>query len=241
MNLSQRLRAFAINDLQRFCSPAHYSLREHDPVADRELTQPLLEKFVSLELTPRELAAAQALGDLATYEISSRTILASAIPVRDAGVPPIETGMTENQERQIAGRFEVYRRSALVYARAVNDDLLIEYFQRNQQSAIKPQAATADSAYSEAPSVSPAQIGAKTITHKLRKNSLDAPIRKSIDRANSLDTGAVFVQLRALALAEEIPFTGEVDGAALWYTKDNGKPAKLTKNALEKRLKSYTQ
>jgi hypothetical protein len=140
MNLSQRLRAFAINDLRRFCSPSHYWLREYDPAADRELTQPLLEKFVSLELTPRELAAAQALGDLATYEISSRMILASTIPVRDAGVPPIETGMTENQEREIAGRFEAYRRSALVYARAVNDDLLIEYFQPPQQADAKSQA-----------------------------------------------------------------------------------------------------
>jgi hypothetical protein len=153
MDLRPRLRAYAINDLQRFCSSTHYLLRDHDPVADCELTQPLLEKFASLGLTPRELAAAQALNDLATYEIRSRLIWAAAFPVRDVGSPPVESDMTENQNREIYGRFEVYRRSALAYARMLNDLQLIEYFQKNHQPAVKPQAATADSAHGEAPSV----------------------------------------------------------------------------------------
>jgi hypothetical protein len=157
MDLRPRLRAYAINDLQRFCSSTHYLLRDHDPVADCELTQPLLEKSASLGLTPRELAAAHALNDLATYEIRSRSIWAAAFPVRDVGSPPVESDMTENQKRELSARLEIHRRSALVYARTVNDPLLVEYFQPDQQTAVRPQAATADSTHGEAPSVSPLQ------------------------------------------------------------------------------------
>jgi hypothetical protein len=77
------------------------------------------------------------------------------------------------------------------------------------------------------------------IRHKLRINSLDAPIKKAIENAGCLSTGAVYVELRQLALAENLPFTGEVEGDSLCYTKDDNKPAKLTKNALGKRLKNH--
>ena len=77
--------------------------------------------------------------------------------------------------------------------------------------------------------------------HKLRANSLDAPIKKAVKAANSLSTGAVYLELRTLALNCESPFTGECDGDALLYTKDDNKTvAKLSKKNLGKRLKTHT-
>ena len=77
--------------------------------------------------------------------------------------------------------------------------------------------------------------------HKLRTNSLDAPIKKAVKAANSLNTGAVYLELRTLALNCESPFTGAFDGDALLYTKDDNKTvAKLSKGNLGKRLKSHT-
>jgi len=87
--------------------------------------------------------------------------------------------------------------------------------------------------------VSPA--AAPTVMQKIRKNSLDAPIKKAIKKAESIETGAVYLELRALALDCESPFTGEFDGNALLYTKDDNKTvAKLSKPALGKRLKKHT-
>lgn len=75
--------------------------------------------------------------------------------------------------------------------------------------------------------------------NKLRTNSLDAPIKKAIEQAKSVDTGAVWVHLRELAINEEKPFTGVVEGNALCYTADGNNEAKLSKDALRKRLKSH--
>lgn len=73
--------------------------------------------------------------------------------------------------------------------------------------------------------------------HKLRTNSLDAPIEKAIIQAGNLSTASVYLKLKWLALEEEAPFTGQLDGNALCYTKDDNKPDKLTKNALDHRLR----
>jgi hypothetical protein len=83
---------------------------------------------------------------------------------------------------------------------------------------------------------------AKPITtqHKLRTNSLDAPIKKAIGLAGSLETGAVYLKLRELALGGEAPFSGAFDADALCYTNDRNEPDKLTKNALGKRLKKHS-
>lgn len=81
----------------------------------------------------------------------------------------------------------------------------------------------------------------KTRRHKLRKNSLDAPIEKAIELAGNQDTAAVYVQLRELALNCEPPFTGALDGDQLCYTNDNNKLAKLSKGALGKRLNGRKQ
>lgn len=71
---------------------------------------------------------------------------------------------------------------------------------------------------------------------KLRRDILDPAIDKAIDRVGSSDLAAVWLKLKDLAIAEELPFTGVPEGAALCYTDVNDKPKKLTKAALGKRL-----
>lgn len=129
MNLDDLLRDYARQDLQRFCPAAHYWLRDHDYIADRELTEPMLREPMRFGLTPRERVAATALGNLATYKITSCAILEKANPARDSDDPTPAPGMTFNQEREIWGRLEVFRDSALVYARVLGDAQLIEHYQ----------------------------------------------------------------------------------------------------------------
>ena len=106
----------------------------------------------------------------------------------------------------------------------------------------KPQAAPASGPVpaTAVPTLPPA--AALLVTrHKLRTNSLDAPIKKAVKAANSLNTGAVYLELRTLALNCESPFTGTFDGDALLYTKDDNKTvAKLSKKNLGKRLKTHS-
>lgn len=73
--------------------------------------------------------------------------------------------------------------------------------------------------------------------NKLRRNSLDPAIDKAINLAGNTKLADVYLQLKELAMEEVKPFTGSFDGGALCYTDDNDQPAKLTKNALGKRLK----
>ncbi len=89
------------------------------------------------------------------------------------------------------------------------------------------------------------EIAAATVSHtnsiqknKLRINTLDPAIDKAIKSAGGfVELAHVYLKLKELALAEERPFTGVLDGDALCYTDDNGQPAKLSKDALGKRLK----
>lgn len=74
--------------------------------------------------------------------------------------------------------------------------------------------------------------------NKLRRNNLDPAIDKAIKQAENMELADVYLELKALALTEEKPFTGVIDGDALCYTDDNNDPAKLTKDALGKRLKN---
>lgn len=76
-----------------------------------------------------------------------------------------------------------------------------------------------------------------TKTNKLRRNNLDPAIDKAINKAGNMKLADVYLELKCLALAEEKPFTGALDGDALCYTDDNNQPAKLSKEALGKRLK----
>ena len=73
--------------------------------------------------------------------------------------------------------------------------------------------------------------------HRLRTNTLDPAIDKAIKLANgSLELAQVFLKLKGLALEGESPFTGVIDADALCYTNDKNIIAKLTKNALSKKL-----
>jgi hypothetical protein len=144
MDAQDLLRAHALNDLRRLIPPAHYWMREHAPTADRELTDPLLSEPVRFELTPREHVAARALFDLTTYRLRSRAIWSIAFPVRDNDSPTDSPGMTANDEREVAARLEVFRRSALVYARVVGDLHLIECFQPPPPDTAAPSPAAAE-------------------------------------------------------------------------------------------------
>lgn len=84
----------------------------------------------------------------------------------------------------------------------------------------------------------PVAIEGRPIKHKLRANTLDAPILKAIKAAESEVLAAVYLALREMALNQEQPFTGTTDGDALCYTTDDNKTAKLTKNALRKRIQN---
>ena len=136
MNMDQKLRNYAINDLKRFCDPAHYLFREYDPEADRLLAQPLMQKFASLGLTPREFDAAAALDAWATCQIRSRAIWATAYPAKDYGDCSESPGTTEHQDIEIRERFRMYREAALVYAKTLGDQGLIDAFQSATTTAM---------------------------------------------------------------------------------------------------------
>jgi len=76
----------------------------------------------------------------------------------------------------------------------------------------------------------------RRLTHKLRRNSLDTLIDKAIQNAGSSDVADVYRELKELALAGTIPFTGIVEKQALCYTNDMNESSKLSKSSLRKRL-----
>ena len=159
MSLDTLLRDYARQDLQRFCAANHYLHRDHNPIADRELTEPLLREPVRFGLTPRERIAATALGDLTTYTIRSRAIWDAAHPVRDSDDPTPTTGTTFDEEREIWGRRECFRADALVYARMLGDTTLIEHYQTPWTAPVQGSADTTAEVVSQA---APANKQART-------------------------------------------------------------------------------
>lgn len=129
MSLDTLLRDYARQDLKRFCPHAHYWMRDHDPKADSELVEPLLREPARFGMTPRERVAAAALSALAMYEIRSREIWSEAFPVRDTSDHSDVGSLTSEQQLEIYGRREAFRRAALVYARMLADEQLIESYQ----------------------------------------------------------------------------------------------------------------
>lgn len=112
----------------------------------------------------------------------------------------------------------------------------------------EPQTVTREQIYSQAVMTADApaaKVGAGTGTkpapvtqgNKLRRNNLDPAIDKAIKQAGNMELADVYLELKALAIDEKKPFTGALDSDALCYTDDNNQPAKLTKDALGKRLK----
>lgn len=120
MLMDNRLRAYARQDLSRFSQGRN--------LTDTELAGPLLS---APGLSPRELDAATALDALAKFEaLVKRTVEETTSPALDMDEPlPDVEGLTFDQVRDVWARREVYRRAALVYARMVGDEQLIEHYQ----------------------------------------------------------------------------------------------------------------
>lgn len=116
--LNESLCDCAVNDLQRFVAPDCYL---DTPEAYLTFARNILATAQSLtpRMTMREREAAQALNDMALYEIRNRSIYEES-----------PQSLTADQERELWGRLEVFRRSALVYARTINDAQLIEDFEQ---------------------------------------------------------------------------------------------------------------
>lgn len=76
-----------------------------------------------------------------------------------------------------------------------------------------------------------------TTTNKLRRNNLDPAIDKAIKLAGNKQPADVYNELKVLAMDEEKPFTGALEGDALCFTNDKNELDKLSKEALSKRLK----
>lgn len=75
-----------------------------------------------------------------------------------------------------------------------------------------------------------------TQVNKLRRDILDPAIDKAIKNAGNMEPADVYLKLKELAKDEEPPFSGLFEGDALCYTNTNDEPARLTKEALGKRL-----
>lgn len=85
--------------------------------------------------------------------------------------------------------------------------------------------------------VSQPNLALTSYIKRFGRNSLDTAIELAIKHAGNASLADVYMQLKDLALNEEKPFNGQIEGDALIYTNDQNKEARLTKNALGKRLK----
>ena len=74
---------------------------------------------------------------------------------------------------------------------------------------------------------------------KQRSDAIDGVLRKAIKEVGNLDTSSIFTTMRNYAMEEIPPFSGAIDGADLVYTDNKNKSVKLTRNAVDKRLKRY--
>lgn len=128
----------------------------------------------------------------------------------------------ENQDFPIIGMKE------LVIGCADANAFLRKLHAQKQQDAKKPPAAL----------TAAQDVTGKNVKNKLRRNHLDPAIDKAIKQAGNNALADVYLQLKELALAGLLPFTGVIDGDALCYTDSEDKLKKLSKNALGKRLKS---
>lgn len=179
MDADELLRTYALEDLKRFCPPAHYLGRDYSLEADRELAEPLVLRPMQFGLTPRERMAAEALRSRAIFELRNRAIFSEAFPVRDSGDMSEPKGMSRDQELQLVGLREVFRRKALMYARATADAQLIE-------------------AFAAAPAVQPAEDAEPEEEHGL---SIE-PLASNPDQP-TLTTGEIAFAFRDVHFAQE--------------------------------------
>ncbi len=229
MNFDDLLRDYARRDLQRFCPAAHYWLRDHNPIADRELVEPLLIRPVEFGLTPLEHVAADALGKLTTYTITSRAIWDAAYPARDTRDTTPAPGTTFNQEREIWGRREVFRSSALVYARLLDDAQLIELYGT-------PLPAPANDTATPASVVA---VDASNARPRARRDLL-APVIESAQKEcpDPFDAPAVWASLVRMADARKLPLLGISDEGIKWQDSNDQTRFLKIKNLRERLLRS---
>lgn len=120
MNMDDLLRDYARHDLHRFC--------QGRKLTDSELAGPQLSAEGA---SPRERTAARALDTLASYEKLRKRIIEDTTKAHSVGEMPLpdETGLTFEQVRHIWARREVFRQAAIVYARMIGDEQLIQHYQ----------------------------------------------------------------------------------------------------------------
>lgn len=222
-----QIRIAALADLKGQIPTAHYFGRPHSIDADLELTRVLLGSPEGLTL--REHRAAQALQDWAFCEKRFRTISDTAYPARDCDDPTPAPGMTPDQERELIGRREVHRRSALEYATAIGDALLMARYQAPlpapEQGTPKP-----------AP-VKTASDGATSFIHstKARRDTLTPVIELAQTQCrNATDTAEVWGALLVMAEKKTAPLIGATE-EGLQYLK-GGTAEIFTRKSLGQRL-----
>ncbi|MBI4740400.1 MAG: hypothetical protein HY777_02345 [Betaproteobacteria bacterium] len=232
----QQLRTYCAHDLRDHLNlPGYEEVMRVYARANGELGRLERERQLGLslfqcrDLTPRELAAAALLADVSNHRAIYMQVEES--PEGAEPAPPLEKSFAEQLAKQTRRAVKEYA----VFLPPAEQAVLIENF----ENALDASSGTPESAEPPATVATPAKPG--ITRHKLRTNSLDAPIQKAIKLAGNTDTAPVFVQLKELAIGGELPFTGFVKDGALCYTDDNNLPATMTKAQLGKRLIKYRQ
>jgi len=175
-----QLRAHARRDLQRFYAPNHYFGRDYAPIADYELTVPLLQAPATNKLTAREVAAATALKDLAIYENRYRKIWKDAKLVHDTSER--DSGeLSESENREIYALLEIFCCSALSYAQVIGAPYLIKAFEQAMPAvqAIPTTETASNTNHAEPKSVQDVETNMHTEKPWLVHNSDDPEPRQS--------------------------------------------------------------
>ena len=202
------------------------------PFPAPELTAEMLEKHPSLKDAPRDCNALLKLKmhreltyatDLKKLDVAGKIAFYDPVTMRriakdEAADPIVMLDEIAQQLMELAAR-DADEKSA------------------TKESSTQPQGEPVQ-AGSDKPAPKVDAATGQTTTHKIHRNHLDPVIDKAITEAGRDETADVYLKLKEMALAEEAPFTGELNGDALCYTDDNNKAAQLTKNALAKRLKN---
>lgn len=225
----QELRAAVLSDLHEFIPRGHYSnVRKDVDIAlnDYVLANRLkCAQYTAPQFTPRQLAAVWLLEKIGMYCIP----YTSPDPEADAaeGITPEsfkETSLEHLHDalKRYAAHLGAEENNALIPADAL---------------ASVEQAAT-DATGKAVPGTTSAPV---MRVNKLRRNVLSPVIDEAIKLAGNTELADVYLKLKELAKDEKPPFTGVFDGDALCYTDTDDELAKLTKEALGKRLKRKTE
>lgn len=134
MNIHQFTRDSVRDELRRFIPPAHYWLREHEPVADLELATQLLREPSRFGLTARERLAADVLMAWAECELKTRAVWATLAPIRDADDSEPLPEISQEQRIELWARREAFRRVALLYAQQCGNGTMVDAYAHPEPS-----------------------------------------------------------------------------------------------------------